>query len=317
MIQPQKELCVAHLVRAHNGIAPLKRFLDSYQTHPGGMEHDLLIVFKGFESPSEKDEYLKVLAPFQHYSLDVPDAGFDISAYFVVVQRYAAEYNYFCFLNSFSEILDSGWLSKLHHHISRPGVGLVGATGSWESHRLESFILRDIFDVAQQHYGVYKNKPFWRRAILGGTAARDFYRSVDEGLWDNLGDYLLSLIYFQPFPNYHLRTNAFMISSRVMSSLKCPVIKDKMDAYRFEGGRSGLTRQIMRKRMKVLVVGRDGGSYEKENWNTSSTFRRSEQKNLLVADNQTRDYQNGTSERREYLSGIAWGHESNIAQQEG
>ena len=46
--QRTKEVCVVHLVRAHNGVGPFARFLKSYEINRGGMEHDLLIVFKGF-----------------------------------------------------------------------------------------------------------------------------------------------------------------------------------------------------------------------------------------------------------------------------
>ena len=35
------EICVIHLVRASNGIEPLKRFLTSYRSHTTGLEHDL------------------------------------------------------------------------------------------------------------------------------------------------------------------------------------------------------------------------------------------------------------------------------------
>ena len=97
------------------------------------------------------------------------------------------------------------------------------------------------------------------------------------------------------------------ISSRVMRGLKCPTIRNKMDAYRFESGKNGLTKQILRKGKKVIVVGRNGIGYEKEAWNVSKTFRQSGQENLMVADNQTRDYQGGSPERRGYLSTITWG----------
>lgn len=41
----------------------------------------------------------------------------------------------------------------------------------------------------------------------------------------------------------------------------------------------------------MIVVGKDGEGYDKKEWRKSRTFRQSEQENLLVADNQTRDYQ--------------------------
>ena len=48
-----KELCLVHLARACNGIEPFRRFLDSYRDNPGGIDHDLLVVFKGFERQEE------------------------------------------------------------------------------------------------------------------------------------------------------------------------------------------------------------------------------------------------------------------------
>src|SRR5882724_3347052 len=35
-------ICVAHLVRAKNGLDPLIQFLDSYRKYPAGVDHDLL-----------------------------------------------------------------------------------------------------------------------------------------------------------------------------------------------------------------------------------------------------------------------------------
>jgi hypothetical protein len=64
---------------------------------------------------------------------------------------------------------------------------------------------------------------------------------------------------------------------------------------------------ILRAGLRPLVVGKDGRCYEKEEWHTSNTFWQGDQQNLLVADNQTNDYQNGSAERRLFLSRYAWG----------
>ena len=305
-----KELCVAHLARAQNGIGTFIRFIDSYRQHSGGIEHDLLVIFKGFNSQDEKEEYLSLLTPFIYVTMDVPDIGFDITAYFTVGKHFSAQYKYFCFLNSSSEILDHDWLSKLHKHISRPEVGLAGATGSGESRKSQTFTLRNIFYVVLQHYRINKNEPFWKRIIIGLGSAWNYCQSV--GAWDfflsvDVWDYYLSLACFDPFPNYHLRTNAFIISGEIMGGLKCPAMRNKMDAYRFESGKNGLTKQILGKRKKVIVVGRDGIGYEEAAWSASNTFRQYEQENLMVADNQTRDYQDGSLEKRSHLSLITWG----------
>lgn len=307
MGDPLKELCVAHLVRAQNGIEPFKSFLESYRANPAGIEHDLLIVFKGFTRPQDTAEYRELLAPFRHATFDVSDKGFDITAYFSVAKRYSKQYRYFCFLNSYSVILARDWLKKLHENICKPDVGLAGATGSWQSHGPQSISWWEVLDVAQQHYRVHIQKPFRTRVILAGIGARNYCRLV------NTWNFRLLPVYFDPYPNYHLRTNAFIISAQMMQSLKSPRLREKIDAYAFESGSAGLTKQILQKGKKVIVVGRDGIGYEKESWCESKTFRQSEQENLLVEDNQTRDYQLGTPERRDYLTDITWGSNSRVS----
>ena len=292
MNEAMRELCVVHLVRIHNGFEPFRRFLESYRANPGGIDHDLLITFKGFSDPGELQEFAKLLTPFKHLTLEVPDDGFDITAYLASVLRYADRYRYFCFLNSHSVILDRDWLEKLHRHIVRPGIGMVGATGSWQSHR--------------------GNTPTW---LLPFAITKHFFQTRKEGgLLKRTGGALVSclqdgpyLFDFHPFPNCHLRTNAFMISGDLMLRIKCPSMISKRDAYRFESGKNGLTMQVVREGKRVLVVGKDGIAYEQERWHESRTFWQSEQENLLVADNQTRDYAEGSFSRRDYLRLTAWG----------
>ena len=288
-----KELCVVHLVRAQNGIEPFRRFLESYRGNPGGIEHDLLIVFKGFARPQDTAECRELLAPFRHAAFNVSDEGFDITAYFSVVKRYSEQYRYFCFLNSYSVILDINWLKKLHENICRPGVGLVGATGSWGSHNPYQSIFK-LPSVAPQK----KKRPLYKALLLPLVI---FALRLRQAIRD-----IPIRMSFDLFPSYHIRTNAFMISGELMKKLKCPSMKTKMDAYRFESGRKGLSRQILAMGKRVIVVGKDGRGYEKEDWRESRTFWRYEQENLLVADNQTRDYQEGCQERRQYLSSFAW-----------
>ena len=83
-----KKICVVHLVRAQNDIAPCMRFLESYKQNPGGIEHDLLIVFKGFSHPQDTAEYRELLASFRYAALYISDEGFDITAYFAAAQRF-------------------------------------------------------------------------------------------------------------------------------------------------------------------------------------------------------------------------------------
>ena len=288
-----KGIAVVHLARACNGTEPFKRFLDSYRDNPGGIDHDLLIVFKGFERPEHAEEYRKLLAPFPHLPLEITDEGFDITAYFTAVEHYSEQYRYFCFLNSFSVIQDPEWLKKLHDHIVRPGVGLVGATGSWQGLGIKSSNNNLASAIKSKVLSIEKDRSVWDGIIY-----------IILGIFRHI----FFSIYFHRFPNYHLRTNAFMISSEDWKKLKFSPVRSKMDALKFESGKNGLTRQILGFGKQVLVVGKDGIGYDMASWNRSGTFWQSEQENLLVADNQTSDYRDGSPERRRFLSFSAWGN---------
>ncbi len=261
-----KKIALVHLVRSRNGIEPLKRFLDSYLRNPGEIEHELLIIFKGFNSSRELSLYRDVLAGTPYREMSAPDIGFDIGSYMIAFQAFRHEYPYFCFTNSFSEILHPGWLELLYRHASRPEVGLVGATGSYQS----------ISSGAEYPtYSFMKNiSPLKSFLVKPFLACLHYYRSR----------------YFMRFPNPHIRTNGFMLPSSVMDTLQVGRMRRKMDAYYFESGRNGLTQQILRMGKKALIVGADGIGYDIPEWYRSNTFWLGDQKNLLISDNQTRAY---------------------------
>ncbi len=305
-------IAVVHLVRKKNGVEILQRFVDSYKKNPGGLAHDLIVIMKGFDtSDLERDKCLELLQPLEHQVFYVSDDGFDITAYQKVVNKYQTNYKYFCFLNSFSKFRDPEWLSKLYNSLLAEGVGLVGATGSWQSigsigatgswqsigsigatGSWQNYLpVAWIVYLRKKFSGFYPNKVWWRRLILAFLA-----------VIKRLGLHL----YFPKFPNYHVRSNAFFISREVFMKLAIRPIKSKRDAYRFESGRRSLTRQVLKLGLKVLVVGKDGLGYEMNLWDQSRTFWQYEQENLLVEDNQTGVYQKALPEHRYILSNNAW-----------
>ena len=273
------EVCVAHLVREKNGLAPFERFLGTYRANPAGAEHDLLIIFKGFSQSHVPDGYETALAGMPHKRYFVEDVGLDIGPYLEVARH--LQYRYFCFFNSFSQILAPDWLRNMRHWITRPGVGIVGATASYQS------VSSDFHDY---------------RLIEKQETFKDRLRIIKRFIL------YLAKIHgrFPPFPNYHIRTNAFMAARETFSRLNQGKIRFKWDAYGFESGRNSLTWQIMRMGLSPIVVDKDGNGYEKEHWFESETFWLKEQKNLLVADNQTAAYAEGDSTLRTRLSFHAW-----------
>jgi hypothetical protein len=56
-----------------------------------------------------------------------------------------------------------------------------------------------------------------------------------------------------------------------------------------------------------VVVGRDGRAYDIEEWPASSIYRAGGQRNLLIADNRTRDWDRASPRLRRRLSRDAWG----------
>ena len=113
--------------------------------------------------------------------------------------------------------------------------------------------------------------------LVGATAS---YESLSS--WNDA---------FPPFPNFHLRSNAFMVDRRTFCSYTDGMkIRDKVDAFHFESGPRSLSAYIAARGQEILIVGRNGRGYSRKFWPASDTFRLGFQRNLLVADNQTRNF---------------------------
>ncbi len=81
------DICVVHLVRKKNGIEPFRRFLSSYLSHHAGVDHDLLIIYKGFCREAEAEPYEQLLKDVPHSNLWLADFGFDLRPYFVAAEK--------------------------------------------------------------------------------------------------------------------------------------------------------------------------------------------------------------------------------------
>lgn len=274
-------ICLIHLVRKCNGIEAFRSFVASYQQKVAGIEHELLLVYKGFDGESDLGSYRDLLeAPNQ--SLLLEDKGLDIGSYLIAANHLNADY--LCFLNSFSLILESDWLKMMYRHAVQPDIGIVSATGSWESH-------------LENHLNLSKTAPKGSRVGFPLLARRQMRSYITRKIRRD----------FSSFPNYHLRSNAFMISRQLFLSLRQRKIRTKDDALKFESGRNGMTQQILQLGLRPVVVGRDGRAYDKEEWPQSRTFRSGNQENLLVADNQTQRFQVADAAERKMLSQLSWG----------
>jgi hypothetical protein len=125
------DIRVVHLVWAPLGTEPLERFVASYRRHAAGADHRLLVLFNGFRSRAALAPALAALDGVEHDGLYLARRVRDLTAYRDATRGIVE--GRVCFLNSHAELLAGGWLAKLTAPLDSGGVGLAGATGSWES----------------------------------------------------------------------------------------------------------------------------------------------------------------------------------------
>ncbi len=251
---------LVHLVWAPLGPAPFARFMASYRQRLAGADHRLVVVMKGFGSAVDRRPWLDCLDGVTHDEVEVESDELDLGTYRRMADLLPGA-KWYCFTNSSSTVMVSGWLGYIEHHLANPDVGLVGTAGSFES--------------------AYSAAPI----RLGGLIRRGF----------------------EPFPNPHIRTNGFALSRELMLSMDWPPTRRKVDALRLESGRQSITRQVLGRGLRVLVVGADGVGYPPERWYESATFRSGGQRNLLIADNRTRQYDEADTALKSRLEQMAWG----------
>jgi hypothetical protein len=278
----EKRTAVVFLMWLPYGIEYLERFARSYQTFHPGYPHQLVLLFNGTSLVNDYESFLssakKLFSDFEILELE---KGQDIDAYFYAASKRREEY--ILFLNTFSEFRAGNWL-KFYHDAFREDVGIVGATGSYQS--LLTTTLKE-------------NPWHWQK---------------DAGIKQNVRKYKLLLktysirrFLLKKFPNPHIRTNAFMVKRNLFLKMKHWKLKKKFDAYLFENGKESLTNQVISAGLKPVIIDKHGNSYEIDKWKESHTFWNGDQENLLVSDNQTDLYQKANNDYKQTLRQNAWG----------
>jgi hypothetical protein len=293
-------IALVHLVRSANGPAPFEAFLDSYTQFPAGTEHDLVLLFKGFDGPAQLRPYLERAADHRPAQLEVCDAGLDLTAY--VRAAAMLEHERVCFVNSFSEILVPHWLGLLDAALDDPAVGAAGATGSWASH-----LSYNLFQLGVP--GAYA------RAFAGRRAAREAMHEISGTRQPQAAPYWLftlreTLRHMRGtgrFPAVHMRTNAFLVDRERFLDLAGSQLRTKWDTYRLESGPRSITAQLCDGGTPPVVVDAHGVARTPPDWHRGDVFFQAGQAQLLVADNQTRSYASATPAQRAVLSAFAWG----------
>jgi len=323
---------VVYLARAAEGEAPVKRFIDSYSSHIAGIPHDLIVVLKGFDDRNRGRQISDLFRDIAHVSVQMEDVGYDIGAYFHVARSTA--YETLCFLNSFSEVAAKDWLRSMCGALNAPGVGLVGASGSYESIQDTTQVfmrlcwllneervrvsprLRDRFEFLFQP----DTDPRWladaSMVSIGAddAVALNYFRDLDAErrfrvYWQKrISTDLAYVLDFPHFPNAHVRSNGFMIRRATLLSLFPDTdTSDKRAAYNFECGSSSLTRRIKASGAAAMIVDSTGRAWPEGQWAKSNTFRLGRQNGLLIRDNQTARYEGCCAAAQKSYQAMTWG----------
>lgn len=265
---------VIHIAYGPYGLTPFARFIASYRRYASGAAHELVVAWKSF-AEVDRAAFEALLTDVPHRSIDVPDGGFDLGTYRHVAA--ATRYDRYCFLNTNSELLAPNWLAKLEAALDRHGAVAAGASASYQS--LATDMLRMV-----------NMRRTWRALAIAKR------RLIHMRL----------RLRYPSFPNPHLRTNAFLIGRTNFLALDMRTLRTKEDASRFESGWRGMTLQLCRVGGKVVLVDAAGRVIGQEDWGGSGTFWQDAQQALLVADNQTRRYNEADEAERRILFRYAW-----------
>jgi glycosyltransferase involved in cell wall biosynthesis len=328
-------IAVIYLARSETAVCEdFAIFLDSYRQYSAGYPHELFIVHKGAAAGPDGRRYINgVLEGLPYQSIYISDTGYDIQAYLAVAKQ--LPYRYLCFFNTYSKILSDNWLAKLIAPILQSvNIGMTGATASYESiHTSYSLYSKVIWmcnhkkiSFSQAIANEFKEQlslhcPEWlegNRDVPVSVQEDKLSRfltskesSVEfEAHWRNAvrqGAGLHQLNQFKPFPNPHLRSNAFIINRAILNSLKVNLQDTKLDCVKFESGLIGLPTKLEQLGFQTRLVGANGVAYDVEEWPTSNIFRLENQENLLVQDNQTNNYLRAPQTLRNHLQSLTWG----------
>ncbi len=266
------------------GIGYFETFLSSYIRCKAGADHRLVILFNGVRHESDYTPFLKLAKEKLAYPVDymVMESGQDIDAYFYAAQKVQSEN--ILFFNTYSRINADQWLFKYENIMKDSQIGLVSASGSALSYFSAVFQKKCAEDEKGSSLSGYI------RCIKLHIKAALYWRFL-----------------FPAFPNFHVRSNAFMVRRSLFLSLHCPPLTSKFNAYRFESGYHSMTRQILKSGYRVKVVDIAGKSYDLAELQQIPLFWKGNQELLLVSDNQTDTYQLAAPEEKAKMSYIAWG----------
>ncbi len=263
---------IAYLKKdSHWGLPAFNKFLASYEKYGAGIEHKLTILLRAFENNLEDYNKIKEICSAKNIkTLDTIDVGLDFGAYLDSAKQSDADY--ICCLNTSCEIMCDDWLKKLYSPIEEDNkYQMVGISGAYDP--CPNYI-RDYRSV-NSLFG--KVVVFFKRLNLFRYLYRYLFATIRKG-----------------YPNYHLRTPAFLIKRELLTEYFeiYDLPTDKLGAYRVEGDeRHSLSQFVLTKGFDFCVADKFGVKFDKQDFDKSETYC-SEKKNYIIKDRQQEMYEN-------------------------
>ncbi len=316
------EITLVFLARAAEPPEKIARFVSSYKNYDAGTGHKLTVLYKGGLRHAD------LFADLPHEAVNLPEEGVDITAYLSFART--CEDRLLCFANSNTRIRSAHWLKQLANALSSRNVGMVGATGSYESlatslellHKVRWITLRGKIpfdETLAAHYGwlLERVAPRWltstRRPGLISQLREVTYPYRWKYKWAKkrrVGSDLHHLKDHLAFPNPHIRSNVFMIDRDLLLDVSPDRVSSKEEAYAFESGRNSISRRLMQRSLRLLVVNSEGKAFDTPDWMKSKTYRIDNQELLLASDNQSERYALSDEYERGILTMLSWGLEA-------
>ncbi len=323
------DLALFYLARRAEGLRSFERFVDSYKANGAGVDHSLVVIYKGFERDRDLAAARAVFGKCPHRKIQVTDDQYDIGAYLQAAAMVEADY--VCFVNTHTEILAPNWLAYLRAAIDETNVGVAGASASCESlHNSLALIGKAVWLAAganipydpllAEHYRftLKVHAREWLAQKRGNATYwfkhGQFHERDLEARWNSYwrslcepGQAMDFLDGFPRFPNPHIRTNGFMLRRALFLSFLNKVQPTKRSAYAFESGPNNLSATVLRSGKRLVLVDRKGRRYDREEWPLSRTFRLGNQEDMMLADNQTRGFEQMSAAERATHVLMTWG----------
>jgi len=266
-----KDILVVYLISTYDKREYLVDFLNHYINFKSGAKHELLICFKNFKTDDKIFKYKKLkLVNYIKYLDNNNFNDFDWGSYKRIAKKYKDKIIFF--MNCHSYPIKNKWLSYFVNNYEENT--LLGPAGSFES---------------------------MVNSSLNGVHTKNKFKSYLYAL--------SNFLYFPLFPNPHIRSNCFMISSKNFLNLNLNIKfkNKKIGTWINESGRKGMTNFFKKKKFKFFVINSDGKKFEDTEWSLSQTYACDNQSKLIISDKFSRNFEKAELKEKEKIKKYVWG----------